>query len=53
MKKNTRQSIKSISKKLPFRADTKGGEIQDPCADLTGAERKKCECKAYKGGVVY
>ena len=27
--------------------------IMDPCPDLTGLELKKCECKAYKGGVVY
>ncbi|MCL4691070.1 MAG: hypothetical protein KJ060_00945 [Candidatus Hydrogenedentes bacterium] len=53
MRKNTRPSLKSISRKLPVRADAKGVEIQDPCAELTDVERKKCECKAYKGGVVY
>lgn len=45
--------LMSLSKKLPIRAEAKGGDIQDPCAELTGIERKKCECKAYKGGVVY
>ncbi len=53
MRKNTRPSLKSISRKPPIRAEAKGSDIQDPCAELTGVERKKCECKAYKGGVVY
>jgi hypothetical protein len=46
-------TLKSIPRKLPIRAAEKGGDIMDPCAELTGVERKKCECKAYKGGVVY
>ncbi|GMV92211.1 MAG: hypothetical protein AMXMBFR82_19890 [Candidatus Hydrogenedentota bacterium] len=51
--KRKQRLLKNLSKKLPLSAEAKGGEIQDPCAELTGVERKKCECKAYKGGVVY
>ena len=51
--KMTHLKINSSLKKLPVRAETKGPGIVDPCAGLTGLERKKCECKAYKGGVVY
>ena len=39
---------------MPIRAHDKGAApIMDPCAGLTGWQRKKCEFKAYKGGVVY
>lgn len=47
------RKLRSISRKLPIRAQAKGLEIVDPCQGLTGPERKKCEYKAYKGGVVY
>ncbi|MCC6699327.1 MAG: hypothetical protein IT365_27120 [Candidatus Hydrogenedentes bacterium] len=48
--------IRPKSKKwpLPLPAQVKETtRIMDPCAGLTGFEQKKCECKAYKGGVVY
>lgn len=45
---------KSKKRPLPLPAHAKETtRIMDPCAGLTGLERKKCECKAYKGGVVY
>lgn len=40
-------------KRVPIRADAKVDGIMDPCPDLTGKELKKCQYKAYKGGVVY
>ena len=45
---------KTKKRPLPMLAHAKDtARIMDPCPDLTGLELKKCECKAYKGGVVY
>jgi hypothetical protein len=43
----------SNAKRVPMRADAKIELIMDPCPGLTGKQLKKCEYKAYKGGVVY
>jgi len=51
--KSKHLKLASIPRRCPIPAAENGVKFVNPCEGLTGIELKKCEYKAYKGGVVY